>query len=496
MLVTFAPRDLTTLYPSRSTQVNFDPTPEQQLIKDAARSTKDNIIIHALAGAAKTSTLILLARALMVPILSVAFNVRIAKEMSDRMPGNVTSRTLNGVGHRAWGNFRGRCAVDKDKVYNICKGLVDNLSGEEKSAGYVVFTDLMQAVRLGKTGGYVPKAFQSMAKPLMYEEDLFASLDEEPTPLLEDLIIQASEISMRQAFDRQIDYDDQILMPTVFPCTFDKFPLTLLDESQDFSELNHAMLRKMIGDNRVIAVGDEFQSIYAFRGAHENSMTLLREEFNMTRFELTTCFRCPALVVQEARFRAPMMNPREGAPDGTVRHLAQWDITEFGTDATIVCRNNAPLFRMAMLLLRNGRYPELVGSDIGKALIKIMKKLGDGSLTQKQAMDAADFWKQEKLAKTRDPGKIADQHDCIMAFLEQAESLGGAIAYAERLLATAGGIKLMTVHKAKGLEWDNVYILDRHLINLQRGQDRNLLYVAMTRSKSNLTYITLEGFKG
>lgn len=475
--------------------MSFTPTEEQEVIKAAAKGTKDNIIIHALAGAAKTSTLILIAKACMVPTLSVAFNVRIAKEMTDRMPGNVTSRTLNSIGHRTWSNFRGRCIVNKDKVYEICKGLIDGLPADQKSEGYAIFTDLMRNVRYGKTQGYVPKMFADMAKPLMTEEELFANLDEEPTPLMEDLIIEASSISMRMAFDRQIDYDDQILMPTVFPCTFDRFPLTLLDESQDFSELNHRMLRKLIGTNRVIAVGDEFQSIYGFRGAHENSMELLRQEFDMKRYDLTVCFRCPQLVVQEARFRAPAMQWGPTAEAGTVRHLHEWKIDELPLDATILCRNNAPLFRMAMTLLHNGRYPELVGADIGKVLIKIMKKLGESNMPISEATDAINFWKQEKLAKTRDPGKIIDQHECIMAFFEQASTLGGAIAYAERLLATAGGVKLMTVHKAKGLEWDNVYLLDRHLINLQRGQDRNLLYVAMTRAKKNLTYITTEGFR-
>lgn len=476
--------------------MDFVPTEEQELIKAAAKGTKDNLIVHALAGAAKTSTLILIARACMVPIRAVAFNVRIKDEMTKRMPGNTTCYTLNGIGHRAWGNFRGRCAVDKDKVYTICKALIDDLSGSEKQEGYAIFSELMANVRYGKTMGYVPKKFAGMAKPLMTEDDLFASLDEEPSRLMEALIIEASERSMQMAFDRQIDYDDQILMPTVFPAPFDKVPLNLLDESQDFSELNHAMLWKMIGDTRVIAVGDKFQSIYGFRGAHEDSMGLLEKAFNMKALALTTCFRCPQLVVKEARFRAPMMNWKDGAEEGNVRHLAQWDITEFPIDATILCRNNAPLFRMAMLLLRNGRYPELVGSDIGKALIKIMKKLGDSNMESKMAMDALDFWKQDKLAKTRDPGKIHDQYECMALFLQEAETLGGAIAYAERLIATAGGIKLMTVHKAKGLEWDNVYILDRQLVNLQRSQDRNLLYVAMTRAKQNLTYLTMEGFKG
>jgi superfamily I DNA/RNA helicase len=486
--VTFTPRDLSSLYPSRSKPLlTFPPTAEQEAIRQAARNTKDNLIVHALAGAYKTSTLI---------ILSIAFNVRIAKEMSDRMPGNVTSKTLNSVGHTAWSNTRGRCVVDKDKVYNICKELIDDLPKDQKSEGYALMTDLMQAVRYGKTAGYVPKMFADMAKPLMTEDELFADLDEEPTPLLEELIIEASTRSMRMAFDRQIDYDDQILMPGVFPVSFSKFPLTLLDESQDFSLLNHVLLWKIIGDGRVIAVGDKFQSIYGFRGAHENSMDLLQEKFDMKRFELTECGRCPELVVKEAQFRAPMMRPKPGAAIGSVRHLTTWDVSEFPSDATIICRNNAPLFRMAMTLLRNGRYPELVGADVGKALIKIMKKLGDSSMEIPMAMDALDMWKQDKLAKSRDPGRIHDQYECIQVFFEQASSLGGAIAYAERLLTTAGGIKLMTGHKAKGLEWDNVYILDRHLVNLQRGQDRNLLYVMMTRSKQNLTYLTLEGFKG
>jgi DNA helicase-2/ATP-dependent DNA helicase PcrA len=495
--VIFAPRDLTTLYPSRSKPLlTFTPTAEQEAIRQAARNTKDNLIVHALAGAYKTSTLILIAKACMVPILSVAFNVRIAKEMTDRMPGNVTAKTLNSIGGQMWNNTRGRCALNKDKVYEICKELIDGLPKDQKSEGYAIMTDLMQAVRYGKTSGYVPKMFADMAKPLMTEEELFADLDEEPSPLLEELIIEASTRSMRMAFDRQIDYDDQILMPGVFPVSFSKFPLTLLDESQDFSLLNHVLLWKIIGDGRVIAVGDKFQAIYGFRGAHENSMDLLQEKFEMKRFELTECGRCPVSVVTEAQFRAPMMRPKPGAPEGTVRHLVQWDMAEFPPEATIICRNNAPLFRMAMLLLRNGRYPELVGADVGKALIKIMKKLGDQAMPIPMSIDALDMWKQTKLEKSRDPGRIHDQYECMLVFFEQAESLGGAIAYAERLLTTAGGIKLMTGHKAKGLEWDDVYILNRELINLHRGQDRNLLYVMQTRSKKNLTYLTLEGFKG
>ena len=61
---------------------------------------------------------------------------------------------------------------------------------------------------------------------------------------------------------------------------------------------------------------------------------------------------------------------------GTVSSLSSWDITDLpASDTAIICRNNAPLFSMAIRLLRDGRYPELVGNDLGKSLIKQLKKL-------------------------------------------------------------------------------------------------------------------------
>src|SRR6185369_16497722 len=80
------------------------PTPEQQAIIDAAVKTQDSLLINALAGAAKTTTLELICKALPVqPILSLAFNKRIQEEMTARLPGHVKCATLNSVGHRVWG---------------------------------------------------------------------------------------------------------------------------------------------------------------------------------------------------------------------------------------------------------------------------------------------------------------------------------------------------------------------------------------------------------
>jgi DNA helicase-2/ATP-dependent DNA helicase PcrA len=89
------------------------------------------------------------------------------------------------------------------------------------------------------------------------------------------------------------DFNDQVLMPTIFHGAFPRYPLILGDEAQDLSALNHATLRKLVGKRRLIAVGDPCQAIYGFRGAHEESMSLLREEFDMRELPLTISFRCP-----------------------------------------------------------------------------------------------------------------------------------------------------------------------------------------------------------
>src|SRR6266576_1763143 len=105
------------------------PTVEQAAIIEAARSTQDNLLINALAGAAKTSTLVMIAHALPSTImLSLAFNKRIATEMKDRLPSNVMCKTLNALGHGVWAQACSRRLVlDTKKSYTILKGLVDGL---------------------------------------------------------------------------------------------------------------------------------------------------------------------------------------------------------------------------------------------------------------------------------------------------------------------------------------------------------------------------------
>lgn len=475
--------------------MKFTPTAEQLAIINTAENTTDNLLVSALAGAAKTSTLVSLAEALSdIKILALCFNRKIATEMQERLPRNCTAQTLNSLGHRIWQDAIGRrLRIESSKVYDITSSYMEGLSPEEKKILYPRMADLMNIVRFGKACGFIPEGTPRM-KALMREQEFFAHLDEKLTEEEELLITHVTSESIKQAWQGICDYDDQILMPTLGIGAFPRYPLILIDEAQDLSALNHAMLKKLV-TKRIIAVGDACQAIYGFRGAHEESMELLKETFSMVELPLSISFRCPISVVEAARWRAPTMQYPEWAIPGEVRRYSGWTADDIPDGAAVICRNNAPLFRMAITLLKAGRYPELSGNDIGKALLKVMKKFGNSSMKRDEVFQNISDWKEAQLKKARRSGvrAIEDKAECMTIFAEVGATLGESIAYAEHLFSSSGPVKCQTGHKSKGLEYDYVFFLDQHLLDIE-GQDRNLRYVIITRAKKFLGFIRTEDY--
>lgn len=120
-----------------------------------------------------------------------------------------------------------------------------------------------------------------------------------------------------------------------------------------------------------------------------------------------------------------------------------------------------------------------------------MKKLGDESMSQASLLSAIGDWEAEKLAK--ESKSAPDMAECMRVFARNGENLGQAIRYAEHLFKQQGRLHLSTIHKAKGLEWDNVYHLDPWLVRKHPDdQNKNLDYVASTRSANRLTEIDSE----
>lgn len=478
--------------------MTFTPTAEQAAVVAAAKETKDNLLISALAGAAKTSTLELVAKAIHgVPILSVCFNKKIQLEMEKRLPSHVMSKTLNGLGHGVWSNAIGRrrLTLNGDKIADLVRAEIDKLKGEARSEAWDEFGEIIKTVRMARVNGYVPDGVS--AKRLINKEEFYGGLEEEPSSLLEDMVETVLMKSIKLSYDGEIDFDDQLYMPTLFGGAWPQFPLVMVDEAQDLSPLNHAMLRHL-ARTRLIAVGDPNQSIYGFRGAVSNGMYSLKREFNMVELPLSISFRCPRAVVELARSRAPHMQYPEWAEPGEVSFRDEWRLIEIPDGAAVICRNNAPLFRLAMVCIRSGRGVKLVGTDIGPQLVKALKKLGDESMTRAEVHAAIDKWEAEKLRKSRKKTATKDRADCLRVFADNGDDLKGAIVYAEALFRSSGPVEFLTGHKSKGMEWNTVFFLDPFLIGMYESdeetmeQENNLRYVIITRAKQRLIHIDSE----
>ena len=490
-------------------QTKLTPTDEQLVIINAAKDTKNNLLINALAGAAKTTTLQMICEKVTeIPILSVCFNKKIADELSSKLPSHVECRTLNSLGHRVWGAAIGRRLTLSDKkMFELTKQYAETLKGKDKEEFYEFFGDILRSLSWAKSSGYIPPGKFHHATHLVDRDDFRAILEyNQWDSQVPDFVMSAIDSiltdSIQMAYAGTIDFNDQIYMPTLFGGTFPSFPLVMVDETQDLSPLNHIMLKKL-ARQRLIAVGDPWQSIYGFRGAKRGVMQAIKETFSMSEFTLSVSFRCPQEVVKLAHSRVPHMKWAPWAKEGSVEFLDHWSSADVPDHAAVICRNNAPLFKLALDLIKAGRGIKLVGADIGPNLIKLLKKLGDERLSGDDLHNAIDRWKSATLQSARNPGSVEDRAECLHIFAEAGGDLKGAILYAERLFATSGPIQLMSGHKSKGLEFDTVFFLDpwrlpsKYATNDdQLDQEFNLRYVIQTRAKNRLVHVDLDKFGG
>lgn len=469
----------------------MNPTLEQQSILDFATTESENLMITAFAGCGKTSTLEMIDGAVKKqPHLFLCFNKAIANEASKRMVSTTTVRTFNSLGHRIWANHCGsNLRLNTRKVPEIFRALVDEAKKAERAEMWNVYDQVIFGVNLARAHGYIPEGHTYAARSLISQTNFHQRLDESPDDLVSDLLDSVLSRCIAAATRGEIDFNDQVYMPALFDGNYPRFPLVLIDEYQDLSPINHAMLTKLCVSSRQIGVGDDCQAIYAFRGAKAGGMAEAITQYRMSELYLSISFRCPSAIVRNVHWRVPeFKSNREG---GNVANPSVFNSIDLSDSASIICRNNAPLLRLAFGLLSSGRSVSVAGTDIGPWLVSTMRKLGPESLTQFQTLSIIDDWLADKLS--RESKTAEDYAECMRVFARHGANLGQAIAYAEHLFKQDGTIKLMTGHKAKGLEFDHVYHLDSHLCKRGRGQDSNVAYVIDTRAKESLTYIKSDG---
>jgi DNA helicase-2/ATP-dependent DNA helicase PcrA len=469
----------------------FPFTDEQIDCINAATMTNDNLMISALAGTGKTSTLEAIERSIKpaVPALYLVFNKKNADEASKRMLSTTQVRTFNSMGHRIWANTQSkRLTIDAKKINNLMREIIDKSPREQKDALWAVYASVVSGIGLAKALGYVPDGAYPNAKRLIGRADFHRQLDEEPDDLTTDLIDAILKKSIKLAYDGLLDYNDQVYMPALFGGTFPRFPLVLVDEYQDLSPVNHVLLSRLV-KARLIGVGDPYQNIYGFRGAKAGGMSQATQQYSCQSLPLSTSFRCPSAIVKHVHWRVPTF--RWLTEGGSVDRPQRFSPNDLPDEATIICRNNAPLLGCALRLLSIGRSIAVSGSDIGPRLVGIMRKLGPETLPREGVLQSIAEWRADKLEK--ESKSANDLADCMQVFAGQGKTLSEAIAYAEYLFKQGGRIQLTTGHKAKGLEWGYVVHLDPWLVRRNPSvQDQNLDYVISTRSFDRLVEVDSE----
>ena len=465
------------------------PTDEQSAILAADR-TGANLMINALAGTGKSATLKLLDRAhrRAEPRLYLVFNKRnqleaLEAQKADEFSSLTAIKTFNGLGHGIWAkHIRDPIVLDKSKPRTIWRQMTDDMKRGEASEAWRHYNVVLDGVEKARAHGYVPRSCKLPHTALIDAESLALAMDERPTADAMELIDALLNRSIVQAYSGIIDFNDQIYMPALFGGSYPKFPRIMVDEYQDQSPVNHALLERLVR-GRLIGVGDPYQNIYGFRGAKTEGMAEAVSRYEMTELPLSVSFRCPSAIVEAVRWRVPEF--KWSKRGGSVREARQFSAADFADDATIICRNNAPLLRMAFQLISIGRSVSVIGSELGPRLVAIMKKLGDATMGRRELFSAIEEWREARLiAGSKSASDLAD---CLRVFAEHGDTLGAAISYAEHIFAQRGTIRLLTGHKSKGLEFDNVFWLDPGLCDLAKQQDANLAYVITTRSQNSLT---------
>jgi superfamily I DNA/RNA helicase len=297
-----------------------------------------------------------------------------------------------------------------------------------------------------------------------------------------------------------IDYDDQIWLPVYHGLRVAQYDVVYVDEAQDLSPAKFALARMAVKPGGVLViVGDDRQAIYGFAGADPNSLPAIIEETQAKVLPLTVTYRCPKAVVALAQGLVGDYTAHESAPEGLVSRIAEGEIlARLVPGDTVVSRSNAPIVSLCLRLLASGMSAKVLGkNDVAEAIKKLVLK--------SKAREVSDLlswvsdWSEREMAKLVKAGKncdvVADKRDCVFALAEGVFSVDELIARIDRLFTDAieGRVVLLTsTHKAKGLEWDRVFLLqDTYRADCSSDpQEANLLYVGITRAKRELVLVS------
>ena len=464
-----------------------------------------NAVINAVAGAGKTFTI---TKALeLIPdsqrVIFIAFNRHIVDELKNKLATinkkNVDVMTIHSYGSKVVRRNM-KSWVDADKVWKVCDSLYPSWNVEpEIASGYV--GRVKRLVELAKLNLIDTAA------------DLYTVAMKHDIEILNGEIENA--IQVKNITDKNTnthDFNDMIYYPLRHNLRGEQYDWVFIDECQDLSTAQQELMKRAVKPGgRFVAVGDPHQCIYGFAGADVESFKKLAAVPNTTQLPLSLTYRCAKNIVSHAQMLVPHIEALPGAEDGIVRHDGK--ISEFRTDDMILSRVNRPLITLCIRLLAQGEKAYVKGKDIGMNLTNMLKKTRRDNLAA--AFKVLELEKTKMITKmiARGTSKEDAENSVLIKTYEEKldaiDALSVGLSTVQQVIDRITqifadektGICLSSVHKAKGLEADRVFIVEPQTLpapwvkkDWEREQEDNIHYVAITRARKELVYVPQSEF--
>lgn len=469
-----------------------------------------NLVIHALPGTGKTSTSVEgIKHAKETSIIYLAFMSRNASEAKAKITDpRVHVATCNAIGNQILNKRYRFVRIDPKFTpfteHNRAAKLYPEL--KEKRAIQRLIVQLVSAAKNSHIGVPSVEWLVTLANtraivPSDKDQAAGWSIDR-----LCGIAKQVMEVSLTDSWR---SFDDQIWQPLTLGLVRGEYNLVILDEMQDFNLLNYEFGKRLVSPNgRICGVGDNNQSMYTFRGAVPNGMQKFATEIQAGSLSLSVTFRVPKTGVEAIKSMLPDYVAHSSNRDGElVRNMAVDTMTsEACIGSAILSRTNAPLMGYCLAFIRKGKAARIEGKDIGRNLIDVLDQIGATDINAFE--DSLGIWEQTRIAKagngwnsSRTVELITDQAATLRVLCEACSSIAEMKTKITSLFQDTKdnplpAIVLSTIHKAKGLEWETVYVLSdtfstsRQPSNeTEQAEEDHIKIVAATRHWNKLAYV-------
>lgn len=461
----------------------MNPTQQQIDACEHVRTSDRNLAVQAYAGTGKTTSIVEMVKRTSPreKVLALAFNKANADDLRAKLPRRVDVKTVHGLAYGAVQRSRAaKLEIDSSRQRWIVQKVVPESKTYKWSA---VCAGVRKLTALAMNT--LTLEFDALVE-LLWDYGVLPEKGVTPEQMAA-WTMQVLELS--RVPDASISYDDMIFLAAVEGLTTGGYDVVFFDEAQDANLAQIiCLLNSIRPGGKIIIVGDRYQCIYTWRGASARAFQELIERLDAEVLPLSVTFRCPGRVVELARCLVEEYEAAPGAPPGLVAWDAEKDFYRgVQPGHAVIGRSNWSLGKACLQLLRMGKKARIVGKDYGETLQTLVSKADTHSVHK--LLEWLGPYVAEEAAKHAAAGKeergeqLTDASDLLKTLAEGMPSVDKLRERIDNLFDDAvpqSIIRLSTVHRAKGLQWGSVWMLESSF-NVDSDEGANLYYVAATR---------------